>query len=280
MTTIKDSDALLNLDIKPRMVLLDYILSDRHVEDFKSCEAPLIPLFDGTFRGFEMPSSQDDRVFLARDGTEEKLFCKPLKKTVKTSALSERSWEILVTHIAEIEQYTGIKAWAVEDAVQYCCSYEFHRIAEQMSVVKIDRPGFADFVELFWEWVSMAQHRGTGGPISANVLKDLWLIPLGREMFQRIGSTPEYPVLNVSVNKGIGSFLKRTECDLANRFKPEIMHLYKGDDFPQATPILQGLGIIKDYDDRESLMEWLEVTMKVFAKIGSYRKNGTNTTPV
>lgn len=56
-----------------------------------------------------MPSSQDDRVFLARDGTEEKLFCKPLKKTVKTSALSERSWEILVTHIAEIEQYTGIK---------------------------------------------------------------------------------------------------------------------------------------------------------------------------
>lgn len=85
-------------------------------------------------------------------------------------------------------------------------------------------------------------------------------------MFQRIGSTPEYPVLNVSVNKGIGSFLKRTECDLANRFKPEIMHLYKGDDFPQATPILQGLGIIKDYDDRESLMEWLEVTMKVFAE--------------
>ncbi|CUS15651.1 unnamed protein product [Tuber aestivum] len=266
LTTIKDSDALLNLDIKPRMVLLDYVLSDRQAKDFKNCEAPLIPLLDGTFRGLEMPSSQDNRVLLARDTIEEKLFCKSLKKTVKRDALSERSRETLVTHIAEIEQYTRIKAWTVEDAIQYCFSYEFSGIAEQTPVVKIDKPGFADFVELFWKWVSMALHRQTGGPIFARALKDLWLIPLGGGMFQRIGSTSEYPVLNVSVNKGIGSFLKRTKSNLANRFGPVVMHLCTGDGFPQATQILRELGIIKDYDDRESLMKWFEATMKVFAE--------------
>ncbi|PWW74712.1 hypothetical protein C7212DRAFT_365216 [Tuber magnatum] len=57
LTSIKDSEALLRLGIEPRMVLLDYILSDPQVREFESCEAPLIPLSDGTFRGFEIPAS-------------------------------------------------------------------------------------------------------------------------------------------------------------------------------------------------------------------------------
>ena len=264
LTTIKDSDALLHLDIKARMVLLDYVLSDYQIPDFKNCEASLIPLSDGTFRGFEMPASQDDRIFIARDATEEVLFQKSLERTVQTSALSEKSRAILVGSIAEIEKHTRIKAWTVEDAAQYCSSYEFNMITEPAPVVKIDKPRFADFVKLFWKWVSKAQRREAGVPTLVNTLKDLWLIPLGNQMFQRIGSISEYPVLNVSANKGIGSFLRQAESALANRFTPEIMYLYTGDGFSQATKTLQGLGIIKDCDDRASLMKWLEVTLKVF----------------
>ena len=264
LTTIKDSDALLHLPIKARMVLLDYVLSDGQVQDFKNCEAPLIPLSNGTFRGFGMPASQDDRIFLARDKTEEALFRKSPERTVKTSALLKKSQEILVRQINDIEKHTRIKAWAVEDAAQYCSSYEFNRITESTSVVKIDKPKFSDFVESFWKWVSKAQRRGARGSTLVNALKGLWLIPLGNQMFQRIGSTSEYPVLNVSANKGIGLFLRQAESALANRFKPEIMYLYRGDGFPDATQSLQKLGIIKDYDDRASLMKWLEVTLKVF----------------
>jgi len=264
LTTIKDSDALLRLDIKPRMVLLDYVLSDYQIPDFKNCKAPLIPLSNGTFRGFEMPASEDDRIFIARDATEEALFHKSLERTVKTSALPKKSRAILVGRIAEIEKHTRIKAWTVEDAAQYCSSYEFDIITELAPVVKIDKPKFNDFIELFWKWVSKAQRRGAGVPTLVNALKDLWLIPLGNQMFQKIGSTSEYPVLDVSANKGIGSFLKQAESALANRFKPEIMYLYTGAGFPQATKSLQELGIIKDYDDRASLMKWLEVTLKVF----------------
>jgi len=264
LTTIKDSDALLRLGIKPRMVLLDYVLSDGQVQDFKSCEAPLIPLSDGTFRGFEMPASQDERIFMARDKTEEGLFHKSLERTVKTGALPKKSQEILVRRIIDIEKHTRIKAWAVEDAAQYCSSHEFNRITELTPVVKIDKPKFRNFVESFWKWVSKAQRRGARGSTLVNALKGLWLIPLGNQMFQRIGSTSEYPVLDVSANKGIGSFLRQGESALANRFKPEIMYLYTGDGFYDATRSLQTLGIIKDYDDRASLMKWLEVTLKVF----------------
>ena len=265
LTIIKDSDALLHLDIKPRMVLLDYVLSDCQVQDFKNCEAPLIPLSDGTFRGFEMPVSQDDRIFIARDSTEEELFQKLPERTVKVSALSKKSREILVRRIAEIEQHTRIKAWTIEDAAQYCSSYEFNEIEEPAPVVKIGKPKFDNFIEKFWKWISKTQRRGARGSGSVNALKDLWLIPLGNQMFQKIGSTSEYPVLDVSANKGIGSFLKQAEASLANRSMPEIMYLYKGDGFPQATKGLQEFGIIKDYDDRVSLMKWLEITLKVFA---------------
>ena len=265
LTTIKDSDALLHLDIKARMVLLDYVLSDYQIQDFKNCEAPLIPLSDGTFRGFEMPTSQDDRILIARDATEEALFQKSLERTVQTSVLPKESRTILMGRIAEIEKHTRIKAWTIEDAAQYCSSYEFNMITEPAPVVKIDKPKFNDFVELFWKWVSKAQRREAGMPTLVNALKDLWLIPLGNKMFQRIGSISEYPVLNVSANKGIGSFLRQAESALANRFTPEIMYLYTGDGFPQATKTLQGLGIIKDCDDRASLMKWLEVTVETFA---------------
>ncbi|PWW74714.1 hypothetical protein C7212DRAFT_211494 [Tuber magnatum] len=266
LTTIKETDALLHLDIKARMVLLDYVLSDCQVQDFKSCEAPLIPLSDGTFRGFEMPSSQDDRIFIARDRTEEVLFQKPPERIVKMDALPRESRSTLVEHIAEIEKHTRIKAWTVEDVAQYCFSYELDGATESGPAIRIDKPGFNDFIELFWEWVSKARHRGAGGSTLVNALKDLWIIPLGRQMFQRIGSTSEYPVLNVSANKGIGSFLKQTESALANRFTPEITHLYTGDGFPHATQSLQELGLIKDYDDRAALMKWLEVTMKAFTE--------------
>ncbi|CUS15650.1 unnamed protein product [Tuber aestivum] len=266
LTSIKDSDALLHLGINPRMVLLDYILSDCQVKDFKNCEAPLIPLSDGTFRGLEMATSQDDRIFIARDKTEEDLFTKSPERIVKIGALLKKSRETLVGHIAEIEKHSRIKAWTVEDAAQYCSSHEFDGITGPVPVVKIDKPGIGDFVGRFWEWVSKAQDKGDGGSTLVNALKDLWLIPLGGQMFQRIGSISEYPVLNVSANKGIGSFLKQTESALADRFVPEIMHLYAGDGYPRATQILQGLGIIKDYDDRGSLMRWLEVTVKVFAE--------------
>ena len=266
LTTIKNSDALLHLDIKPRMILLDYVLSDCQVQDFKKCEAPLIPLFDGTFRGLEMPASQDDRIFIARDEIEEALFQKSRERTVKISALSEKSRTILVKHIAEIEKHTRIKAWTIEDAAQYCSSYEFNGITETAPVVKIDRLKFDDFVELFWKWVSKAQRREGGGSTLVNALKNLWLIPLGNQMFQKIGSTSKYPVLDVSANKGLGSFLKQAESALANRLTPEIMYLYTGDGFPQTTKTLQELGIIKDYDDRASLMKWLEVTLKVFVR--------------
>ena len=266
LTTIKDSDALLHLDIKPRMVLLDYVLSDCQVQNFGNCEAPLIPLSNGTFRGFEMPVSQDDRIFIARDTTEVDLFQKSLERTVKMSALPKKSREILVERIEEIEKHTGIKAWTVEDAAQYCSSYEFNGIEEPTPVVKIDKPKFDNFVKLFWKWVSKTQRRGGRGSTLVNALKDLWLIPLGNQMFQRIGSTSEYPVLDVSANKGIGSFLRQAESALAKRSMPEIlvMHLYKGGGFPQATKCLQELGIIKDYDDRVSLMKWLEITLKAF----------------
>ena len=264
LTTIKDSDALLHLDIKARMVLLDYVLSDYQIPDFKYCEAPLIPLSDGTFRGFEVPASQDDRILIARDATEEDLFQKSLERTVKTSVLPKESRTILMGRIAEIEKHTRLKAWTVEDAAQYCSSYEFNMITEPAPVVKIDKPKFNDFIELFWKWVSKAQRRGAGVPSLANALKDLWLIPLGNQMFQRIGSTSEYPVLNVSANKGIGSFLRQAESALANRFTPEIIYLYTGDGFSHATKTLQELGIIKDYDDRASLMKWPEVTLKSF----------------
>ena len=264
LTTIRDSDALLCLDIKARMVLLDYVLSDCQVQDFKNCEAPLIPLSDGTFRGFEMPVWEDERIFIARDKVEEALFQKSLERAVKTSALPKKSQEILVRHIIDIEKHTRIKAWAVEDAAQYCSSYEFNMMTKPAPVVEIDKPKFNDFVKLFWKWVSKAQRRGAGVPTLVNALKDLWLIPLRNQMFQRIGSTSEYPVLNVSANKGIGSFLRQAESALANRFTPEIMYLYTGDGYPQATKALQGLGIIKDCDDRGSLMKWLEVTLKVF----------------
>src|SRR5437588_4569049 len=102
------------------MVLLDYILSDCQIKDFTNCEAPLIPLSDGTFRGFEMPASQDDRILMARDATEEKLFQKSLVRTVKTSAIPTRSRGMLMRRIVEIEKHTAIRAWAVEDAAQYC----------------------------------------------------------------------------------------------------------------------------------------------------------------
>ena len=273
LTTIKDSDALLHLDIKARMVLLDYVLSDCRIPDFKNCEAPLIPLSDGTFRGLEMPASLDDRIFIARDATEEALFQESLERTVKTSALLKKSRAILVRCIAEIEKHTRIRAWAVEDAAQYCSSYEFNRMTVPTPVVKIDRPEFSGFVELFWKWVSKAPPRRARGSTLANALKDLWLIPLGNQMFQRIGSTSEYPVLNVSANKGIGSFLRQAESALANRSTPEIMYLYTGDGFPQATKTLQELGITKDYDDRASLMKWLEVTQEVFVgKLGNGEK--------
>ena len=264
LTTIKDSDALRRLDIKARMVLLDYVLSDYQVQDFKYCEAPLIPLSDGTFRGFEMPASQDDRIFIARDKAEEGLFQKSLERTVKTSALPKKSQEILVRRIVDIEKHTRIKPWTVEDAAQYCSSYEFNMITKPSPVVKIDKPKFNDFVESFWKWVSKAQRRGARGSTLVNALKDLWLIPLGNQMFQRIGSTSEYPVLNISANKGIGSFLRQAESALTNRFTPEIMYLYTGAGFPDATKALQKLGIIKDYDDRGSLMKWLEVTHQFF----------------
>ncbi|KAG0636271.1 hypothetical protein HOY80DRAFT_891646 [Tuber brumale] len=266
LTTIKDSDALLRLDIKPRMVLLDYILSDCQAQDFGSCEAPLIPLSDGTFRGLEIPASRDDRIFIARDRTEEDLFQKSPERTVKTRALSKKSRETLVRLIGEIEKHTRIKAWSVEDAAQYFSSCEFDGIAEPMPVVKIDKPGFNRFIKLFWEWIPKAKNRGIGRLTLVNALKDLWLIPLGKQMFQRIGTTSEYPVLNVSVNRGIGSFLKQAESALANRFGPEITYLYTGGEFPHATTTLQELGIIRDYDDRVSLMKWLEVTVKVFAE--------------
>jgi len=265
LTTIKDSDALLHLDIKSRMVLLDYVLSDCQVQNFKNCEAPLIPLSDGTFRGFEVPASQGDRIFIARDATEEELFQKSLGRTVKITALSVKSLDILRRRIVEIEKHTGIKAWTVEDAAQYCFSYEFNGIKEPTPVVKIDKPEFGGFVELFWKWVSKTQRRGGRRSASVNALKDLWLIPLGNQMFQRIGSASEYLVLDISANKGIGSFLKQAESALASRSMPEIMYLYKGDGFPQATKVLQELGIIKDCDDRVSLMKWLEITLKVFA---------------
>ncbi|KAG0137825.1 hypothetical protein HOY82DRAFT_644737 [Tuber indicum] len=266
LTTIKDSDALLRLDIKPRMVLLDYILSDFQAQDFGSCEAPLIPLSDGTFRGFEMPASRDDRIFIARDRTEDGLFRKSPERTVKTRALSRQSRETLVGLISEIEKHTRIKAWSVEDAAQYCSSCEFDGIVETMPVVKIDKPGFDNFIELFWEWIHKAKRRGAGNSTLVNALKDLWLIPLGKQMFQRIGTTSEYPVLNVSANRGIGSFLWQAESAIANRFKPEILYLYTGGGFPRTTMVLQELGIIKDYDDRASLMKWLEVTVNDFAE--------------
>ncbi|KAG0135098.1 hypothetical protein HOY82DRAFT_632883 [Tuber indicum] len=264
LTSIKNSNALQRLDINLRMVLLDYILSDCQVQDFKNCEAPLIPLSDGTFQGFEMAASRDDRILIARDKTEEALFQKSTKRKVKTCALSEKSWATLVRLFPEVEEHTGIKTWSVEDAAQYCSSCEFDGIMEPTPVVKIDKPGFSNFIELFWEWISKAQHSGTEKSTLVNVLKDLWLIPLGNQMFQRIGTTSKYPVLDVSVNKGIGSFLKQAESALINRFGLEIMYLYSGGNFPHATKSLQDLGLIKDYDDRVSLMKWLEVTMKVF----------------
>jgi len=198
-----------------------------------------------------------------RDATET-LFQEPLEGTAEPSGLPKKPRVILEGDIAEIEKRTRIKASATEDVAQYS-PYEFDRITEPTPVVKIEKPEFNDFVELFWEWVPKAQCRGAGGSALTSALKDLWLIPLGNQMFQRIGSTSKYPVLDVSVNEGIGSFLRQAESALANRFTPEIMYLYTGDGFPQATKSLQGLGVIKGYDDRASLMKWLEVTVEIFS---------------
>jgi len=200
-----------------------------------------------------------------RDAAEKGLSQGPLKGAVEPSALPKKPRAIPEGYIVEIEKHTRIKASTIEDAARYNPSCEFGSIAEPMPVVRIDKSEFNNFVELFWEWVSKAQGRQVGGSTLTNSLKGLWLIPLGNQMFQRIGSASEYPVLDVSANKGIGSFLKQAESALANRFTPKIMYLYKGDGFPQATKSLQELGIINKYDDRASLMKWLEVTLKVFA---------------
>ena len=110
-----------------------------------------------------MPASQDDRIFIARDATEKALFQKSLERTVQTSAFPKKSRTIVAGRIAEIEKHTRIGAWTVEDEAQYCSSYELNRMAELILVVKIDRPEFSDFVELFWKWVPKAQRRGAGG---------------------------------------------------------------------------------------------------------------------
>jgi len=200
-----------------------------------------------------------------RDAAQEDLFQGSLEGAVEPTAPPKKRLAISEGHIVGIEKHTRIKASTIEDAAQHSPSYEFGGITEPIPVVKIDNPEFKNFADLFWEWVSKAQGRQVRGSTSTNALKDLWLIPLGNQMFQRIGSTSEYPVLDVSANKGIGSFLKQAESSLAKRFTPEIMYLYTGDGFPQATKCLQELRIIKDSGDRASLMKWLEVTLKVFA---------------
>lgn len=262
LTALKDSKPLQGLKPDHRKSLMDYVLSDEDFEDLHTCEAPLIPVEGDIFQGFDIPASHDGFLLLTQNEREERLFQK-YQKAVSTSKLSEVALTRLRDNLPRIQRNTRIKAWTVESAARYCGLHIFSDITDT-TAVSLYKAGIAEFIDRFWVWISVVQARSTDR-VDISAVDDFWLLPIGNNRYQKLGSLPDFPVLDVSAKKGIGLFLEETTAHLSRRHAPEVMYLYSGSGFSEyTTRCLQEFGLVKEYDDVYSLTKWLLVTMNVF----------------
>lgn len=262
LTALKDSKPLQGLKPDHRKSLMDYVLSDEDFEDLHTCEAPLIPVADGTFQGFDIPASNSGFLLLAQNELEEQLF-QGYQKAVSTSKLSEVALNRLRDNLPRIQRNTRIKAWTVESAARYCEIHKFPDVIDT-TAVSLYKADFAKFIDHFWVWISVVQAQSMD-QVNISAVNDFWLLPIGNNRYQKLRSVSDFPVLDVSAKKGIGLFLEETTVHLSRRHAPEVMYLYSGSGFSEhATRCLQEFGLVKEYDDVYSLAKWLLVTMNVF----------------
>lgn len=261
LSQLKDSPAFGNLDLDPRMILLQYILSDGDFHDIGLCTAPLVPLMDNTYTSFDIPVPHVRSVFLARDDDETKLFAR-YKKMVDTKRIPPKTTKLMRKHFFKLQRFSKIAAWELDDVARYCQKYVFNKLTSTHDDI-IQNDNLASFINQLWKWIS--QNCKNLSSVADSSLKDLFLLPLTDGEYRRLGGG--IPVLDVSGNRGIGAFLKTTASS-HSQLHGRRFRLFTGDGFlPCVGDSLRKYGFVKDYEDIIPLMAWLTANRDSFVKV-------------
>lgn len=254
-----------SLSQNSRMLLLRYVILDEDFRDIGLCQAPLIPIVDGSYQSFSVGvGDRAGPVFLPRDDDEVRLFDKHTR-VVDVAMLLPETAETLRRNIEDLNTHTGISNWTLDAAAKYC---EQHIFTSSKTDI-ITRKGLdqSEFVDQLWQWIKL---RGASADsISSSALGNMWLLPLADGEYRKLAST--VPILDVSRNGGIGGFI----WDIARKYKIRCT-LFTGKDVsPETAVYLRRCGFLRDYDDIEALMSWLMANSVTFVDRLNDEEKGT-----
>ncbi|KAF8534251.1 hypothetical protein BDD12DRAFT_943100 [Trichophaea hybrida] len=264
LTVLSKDLGLGSLDVASRSVLLDYILSDNTFQSIGKCQAPLLPIMDGTYRSFTCSGvryrfSQKDEIQIFED-------CKAY--LIDRSKLSDQALHIFATGIKDLEKYTSISPWSLSGASWYCKEYVFKdEISRKVSDDTIYRPDLSvEWMDRFWSW-AILKHRQqvvTG-------LTGLWLLPLAGQRYYKIGSASK--ALGVFGSSRAAEVLRgilETSPEASRRYP-----VFTGHEMSLSTAnSFQGMGIIMNCGSFEELVKWLALFPGFLSALGNEERTG------
>lgn len=254
-------DSLGGLPLDSRMILLEYVLSDRNYAHLGFCNAPLLPLTpNGKFRGFS--NSDGSKLYCPRTEDEVELF-KESPRMVNTRELIPGTKRQMVSDIKKLDRSTAISIWRVADAASYCKEYIFGKIESKGEDI-VTIPDFNGFVNLFWKWITISDNMSQLS-IHPHLLNGLWLIPTLGDRYHKI-LDGRSPVLDISGRGFVGALLRDTASSLFTRHGL-LYPLYAGDrgGFAKATTdVLRMRRYTQDCESFVPLVGWLVANSKDF----------------
>ncbi|KAF8244236.1 hypothetical protein K440DRAFT_559411 [Wilcoxina mikolae CBS 423.85] len=249
LTVLSKNQGLDSLDFDSRYALLDYILSDNEYQDIGKCQAPLLPIVDGTYRNFSYSSARYR--FCQKD--ESQIFKDCTAYLIDRTKLSEQVSHRFATGMQSLQKHTNIAPWTLSGASWYCKEYVFKgEISRRVTDDIIYRPDLSvEWMDRFWRW-SLSKD-----PQWQEVVTDmtgLWLLPLAGQRYQKIGSTSK--ALNVSgtgrVAEAFRAILETSA--VVSRHYP----VFTGYGMSSGTlDFFQKMGIVMDCSNIEELVKWL-----------------------
>lgn len=248
-----------------RMLLLHYVISDEKFEDIGLCQAPLVPIADGSYHSFSVGvGDRAGPVFLPRGDDEVRLFARHTR-VVNVAMLLLETAEILQRKNEDLNTHTGISNWTLDAAAKYCEQHIF--TSSKTDIITRKGPDQSEFVDQLWQWIR--QRGASSDSISSSALGNMWLLPLADGEYRKLAST--VPILDVSRNRGIGAFI----WDIAKKYRIRCT-LFTGEDvLPETARYLRHCGFLGDYEDDEALMRWFMANSVTFVDQLNDEEKGT-----
>jgi len=264
LTALSKSLGLDSLDSASRSVLLDYILSDNSYQSIGKCQAPLLPILDGTYRSFSFMGaryrfSQKDETLIFED-------CKAY--LIDTTKLSQKALHIFTTGIQSLQKYTSISPWSLSGASWYCQLFVFKdEISRRVSDDTIYRPDISvEWIDRFWNWAIAKDRQEV-----VTSLAGLWLLPLAGQRYHKIGSASK--ALGVFGPGHVAEVLRgilETSAEASRRYPVFIGH----EKSPATVDFFRGMGIVMDCSSFEELVKWLTLFPGFLSELGNDERAG------